>query len=285
MNLGRRSLLSLAGLSAATACAPVPHRPQRPRGARAAPGHPVIRTETVRSVHRGLDLPMLVAHPAGVDTERLPIVLYLHGRDAMNPVPIPYGTLDAVQREHAAGNIPPFGLIAVDGGYNAYWNDGSANGDLMRMLLEEVPGWLRERGLADEEGLPFACAGLSTGGFGALNYAIERAARGRPPAAVAALAPALPVSWNVMSTKNAFATEHDWLAADPLQRLAGLGDVPVGVWIGDADQYRPGAERLVQEYPNTPVYSVLPGGHDGSVFDVVGADMLGFLAEGAPIAS
>lgn len=285
MALGRRGLLAAMGLLAASACAPArPHASPRPRPP--APGGTVIRTETVRSVHRGADIPMLIAHPAGLDsTEGLPMVLYLHGRDAMNPVPIPYETLDALHREHAAGNLPPFGLVAVDGGYNAYWNDGSSNGDLMSMLLDEVPAWLHARGLGDEEGLPFACAGLSTGGFGVLNYAIERVARGRPPAAVAALAPALPLTWDVMSTKNAFDTAEEWRAADPLGRLAGLGDVPVGVWIGDADTFRPGVEQLVQQYPNTPVHRVLPGGHDGSVFDVVGADMLGFLAEGAPVES
>ncbi|QUH06102.1 hypothetical protein HUO13_19395 [Saccharopolyspora erythraea] len=246
---------------------------------------PAITYEQVRSEHRQTDVRLYTAHPSGLErTEGLPAVLYLHGRDGIDPTPIPYDTLAALEREYRDGAVPAFAFVVVDGGYNPYWTDGSANGDLSSMLTDELPRWLRERGLGDDEGRPFAVAGISTGGFGALNYAIARHAAGNPVSAVAELAPALPVTWEHMSEKGAFGSEEQWRQADPLAHLDQLGDVPVGVWVGDADPFLPGAERLVAEHTNTPVASVLPGGHDGSVFDVVGADMVRFLADHVPAA-
>ncbi|MEU6132185.1 alpha/beta hydrolase-fold protein [Saccharopolyspora sp. NPDC047091] len=292
VKLGRRSLLSLMGVTAvgatAAACgrsnpgvatAEAPLRRPMPRTP-AATG-PVLRVDTERSYYRDADVQLMFAFPNGLEaTENLPIVLYLHGRDGMSPTPIPYETLSKLETEYAAGAIPPFGLLAVDGGFNSYWNDGSANGDLLSMLLEEVPAWLRSRHLGDRDGLPFAVAGISTGGFGALNYAAERTQVGLPVEAAALLAPALPVTWELMNEKGVFASEQEWHDHDPLRHTDLLGDIPVGVWVGDVDLYREGAEELAAEYPNTPVLSVLPGGHDGSVFDVVGSDMLRFLATG-----
>lgn len=295
MKFGRRSLLSAAGMivagSVAACSAPQPNRPPQPQPLPRPPmppvashsGPPLVNVETVYSEHRGADTSLMIAHPNGLqDTANLPMALFLHGRDAMNPSPIPWGVLDALQPEFDAGNIPPFGLVAVDGGFNSYWNDGSANGDLMSMLLQEVPGWLRERGLAGQDGLPFACGGVSTGGFGALNYAAERNMAGSPLAAVATIAPALPVTWQHMQEKGVFASEQEWIETDPLRRVDELGDVPVGIWIGEFDVFREGTDQLAQLYPNTPVYSVVPGGHEGPVFDSVGVDAVGFLAGGFP---
>lgn len=290
---GRRGVLAAAwwaGLGAVTACGP--NGPSTPPSSRtpspeaeaeqavAADGMPIIRTDHVRSRHRGTDVRLLTAIPSDADAENLPMVLYLHGRDGMDPTPIPYDTLAALEREHRGGAIPAFGFVAVDGGYNPYWYDGSPNGDLSSMLLHEIPHWLAERGFGHDEGLPFACAGISTGGFGAARYAIERTRAGAPVFAAGLLAPALAVTWDQMREKNAFSSEQQWRAADPLQHLSDLGDVSVGAWVGDADAFKDGTTRLVEEHENTPVFSVLPGAHDAAVFDVVGTDMVRFLGTG-----
>lgn len=244
---------------------------------------PVIRTEYVYSEHRRAPVQLYLAYPDGLEsTADLPMVLYLHGRDGVWPTPIPYDTLASLERLYREGSIPAFGFAVVDGGYNPYWNDGSANGDLAALLHGELPRWLQERGMGDAGGRPFAVAGISTGGFGALNYAADRNLAGHPVAAVAALAPALQVSWESMREKETFATEEDWSAVDPLRRLGDLGDVPLGVWTGDEDPFLEGINRLVDEYPNTPVVSVLPGGHDPSVFEVVGLDFVTFLSDALP---
>ncbi|GAA0515882.1 S-formylglutathione hydrolase FrmB [Saccharopolyspora erythraea NRRL 2338] len=293
--LGRRYRSVRAALAAVallpallvSGCVPAPRAapPGRQEAPTASAPMPAIIYEQVRSEHRQTDVRLYTAHPSGLErTKGLPVVLYLHGRDGIDPTPIPYDTLAALEREYRDGAIPAFAFVVVDGGYNAYWTDGSANGDLSSMLTEELPRWLRERGLGDDEGRPFAVAGISTGGFGALNYAIARQAAGNPVSAVAELAPALPVTWEHMSEKGVFGSEEQWRHADPLAHLDKLGDVPVGVWVGDTDPFLPGAERLVAEHTDIPVASVLPGGHDGSVFDVVGADMVRFLADHVPAA-
>lgn len=242
---------------------------------------PVLRSEFVFSEYRRTNLQLLVAYPSGLGTTQgLPMVGYLHGKDGVAPTPIPFGTLAALEREHREGRIPPFGFVALDGGYNAYWTNGSANGDVLSMLTGELPRWLVERGLGGPDGQPFACGGISTGAFGALNYAIERQRSGPPLTGVAALAPALPVTWPHMREKGVFATEAQWRAADPLRRLDELGDVPLGVWVGQHDPFLVGAERLAKEHRNTPVFEVLPGGHDPSVFDTTGTSIVHFLARG-----
>lgn len=244
---------------------------------------PIIQTEYVHSENRGADVQLYTAYPSGVqDTENLPVVLYLHGRDGMEPTPMPEDILESLERQHEEGKIPDFGFVAVDGGFNSYWNDGAKNGDLSSMIQDELPGWLKERGLGDQNGLPFAVSGISAGGFGALNYAADRNVRGEPVSAVAELAPALPVTWEHMREKNVFDTEQEWIKNDPLRRLGDLGNTPVGLWVGDQDPFLDGARQLADEHPNTPVNSVLPGGHDGSVFDVVGDDQIEFLSEHVP---
>lgn len=291
--MGRRRLLALAaaGLAAAGCSAWHDEDPRRARpipepdsGAEpiAGPDMPAIRSEFVFSACRRSSVELITAYPSGVaSTQNLPMVLYLHGRDGVRPTPIPFETLAALENEYRAGAIPPFGFVSVDGGYNAYWLDGSANGDLLTMLDEELPRWLRERGLSGADGMPYACAGISTGGFGALNYAIGRTLAGAPVSSVAALAPAMLVDWEDMQDRGAFATEQEWRQADPLYRLDALGDVPLGLWVGEDDPFLPGTERLAEQHGNTPVFTVVPGGgHEPAVFEAVGTDMVRFLADG-----
>lgn len=244
---------------------------------------PIIQTEYVHSDSRDADVQLYTAYPSDIeDTEDLPVVLYLHGRDGMDPTPMPYDILESLERKHRAGEIPDFGFVAVDGGYNSYWNDGAENGDLSSMIQDELPGWLQERGLGDRDGLPFAVSGISAGGFGALNYAADRNVAGKPVSAVAELAPAVPVTWEHMQEKGVFSSAQEWAEHDPLRRLGDLGNTPVGLWIGEEDPFLDGATQLAEQHPNTPVTEILPGGHDGSVFDVVGDDQIDFLAEHAP---
>lgn len=222
-------------------------------------------------------------YPSGVRTlGGLPLVLYLHGRAGMQPDAMPGDTGTALEAEYRAGTTPAFGVVSVEGGYNAYWFDGSANGDLLSMLLDELPNWLRERGYGHGGGHPFAIGGISSGGFGALHYAIERSRRGIPVEGVGVLAPALTTNWQHAEEREAFADEEQWNRVDPLKHIDDLGGVPLGVWVGDVDPFREGTEQLARDYPNTRVFSVLPGGHEGKVFDAVGTDMVHYFANLVP---
>ena len=290
--VGRRGLLAYAGLTALGAMAAgcgsngsSSAASQKAPRARPAAGRDtaVTRIEYAYSECRQTTVQLFFAYPSGVqDTQGLPVVLYLHGRDGVRPTPVPFGTLAALEKAYSGGRIPQFAFVGVDGGFNPYWQDGSANGDLLSMLTEEVPGWLRSRGFGDEQGLPFAAGGLSTGGFGALNYAIERERAGLPLSGLSLLSPALPVTWEHMREKGAFATEQQWQQYDPVQRVGELGDVPMGVWIGEADYFLEGTQRLVAEHPNTPIFETVPGGHEPAVFDSVGDGTVDFLGGTVP---
>ncbi|GAB3277927.1 alpha/beta hydrolase-fold protein [Parasphingorhabdus pacifica] len=245
---------------------------------------PDVNVEVVFSRYRATSVQLMTAVPTGVrGVEDLPLVLYMHGRDGMHPTPVPHDTLAALERGHRSGKIPPFGFVVAEAGYNPYYFDGSLNGDLLSMFMEEVPGWLRERGFTHNKGVPTACAGISTGGFGTLRYAIERSRVDDPVSAVAVLAPALLANWEDVREKNAFSSEEQWRENDPLQHIDDLGgEVPIGAWIGDADGFREGLDQLLAAHENTPVLEVLPGGHEPAVFDVVGPGMVDFLATGIP---
>lgn len=293
--VGRRRLLTYAGLTALGAAAagcgssssasgPSQTRPRARPVSRQESA--VTRIEQVYSEHRRTMVDLFFAYPSGVETTQgLPVVLYLHGRDGLQPTPVPFGTLEALEEVYSRGTVPPFGFVGVDGGFNPYWHDGSANGDLLSMLTDEVPGWLRSRGLGDEQGLPFAAGGLSTGGFGALNYTIERERGGAPVSALSLLSPALPTTWEQMREKGAFATEQQWQQYDPLQRVGELGDVPLGVWIGESDYFIEGTKQLVDQHSNTPVFETVPGGHEPAVFDSVGDGTIEFLGSSVPRSS
>ncbi|WP_187351892.1 alpha/beta hydrolase-fold protein [Allosaccharopolyspora coralli] len=246
---------------------------------------PTTITELVYSEFRQASVGLTVTYPSGVtNTENLPMVLSLHGRDGPVPTATPFGTLAAMESEYQAGTIPAFGFVSVDGGYNAYWNNGSLNGELMSMIQDEIPRWLLERGLGEAgTGLPYACVGLSTGGFGAACYAIERNRRGIPLEAVGLLAPALMTDWKEVEVRQAFPSEQVWRSHDPLLRLDELGDVPVAVWIGDKDHFFDGTMQLVAGHENTPVVTILPGAHDGSVFDATGLEAVHFLSRDKPV--
>ncbi|MQA60904.1 MAG: hypothetical protein GEU86_05295 [Actinophytocola sp.] len=151
----------------------------------------------------------------------------------------------------------------------------------MAMLLEELPRWLRDRGLAGDDGLPFACAGVSMGAFGSLLYARRRVERHEPLAAVAAIAPALITSWRVMRTRNVFSSRQAWAAVDPLRHPESVRDVRLGVWCGTEDPFIAGARKFIK-LTDPEVAYLAPGGHDGTFITAVAADVVRFLGAIAP---
>ena len=118
------------------------------------------------------------------------------------------------------------------------------------MLLEELPGWLRERGLAtrpapgDLPGEPALVTGISMGGAGAFVYARERMRLRRPVRAVSAVSPGLFTDWRVAS-RRPFAGRRDWEAHDPLRFFPELAGVPTGVWCGDRDPFVDATRRYI----------------------------------------
>ena len=241
----RRFLLGGAGVAAAggVGYAVMPHRWKGRLGLLSQPdpfipdaAEGVVRLETVRSAARGRDVNLFTAVPQGHgDGAGLPVVVVLHGASATAADFQAFGLgrfLTAAVNE----GTDPFVLAGADGGVLRW--EPSGTDDPQRMVLEEMPVWLRQRGFdADRRAL----WGWSMGGYGALRIAeIEPAWA----AAVVAFSPAV--------------TEGDAV----FQEADALASVPLGIWCGTDDQLLKDIQSLVAVLPEPPeIESYSSGGH------------------------
>ncbi|ROP37935.1 alpha/beta hydrolase [Saccharothrix texasensis] len=233
----------------------------------------VVTVERVHSHYRGCDVDLLTMTPVGVPAENLPMSLLLHGRYGTARKASPGGMAEVLVAAVSRGQVPPFGFVAVDGG-DHYWHENVPGDDPMAMLLEEVPRWLAERGY----GAPFACTGVSMGGFGALVYGRRRHERREPAKAIAVIAPALLTDWAEMAERNAFTGPDQWASLDPLKNVDKLGATPVGVWAGDRDRFITGTRQFIAT-AKPAVASVTPGDHNDTLYRKVVPDVIRFLGK------
>ncbi|NIH84755.1 S-formylglutathione hydrolase FrmB [Amycolatopsis granulosa] len=242
----------------------------------------VAKVERVWSRYRNRMVDLVMLLPSKSPPPNLPMSLLLHGLHGRARTAAPTGTLAELASQVARKRIPPYGFVAVDGG-DSYWHENVPGDDPMGMLLEEVPQWLRERGLGGADGLPFACTGMSMGGFGTLLYARRRAERREPAGALALLAPALILSWPEMSKRNAFHDETDWASMDPLKHLDATAGTPTAVWCGTEDSFVAGARRFIAATKPEIGYTA-KGKHGDSFNRTVVPSMISFLGRHHPMA-
>ncbi|MDQ0376436.1 S-formylglutathione hydrolase FrmB [Amycolatopsis thermophila] len=241
--------LGIAGFAAGTATGVLPFSEAVQRVLGVTSSSPatqlgVAKVERAWSRYRNRMVDLVMLLPSKAPPRNLPMSLLLHGLHGRARTAAPTGTLAELASQVARKRIRPYGFVAVDGGDN-YWHENVPGDDPMGMLLEEVPQWLRERGLGGVDGLPFACTGMSMGGFGSLLYARRRAERRQPVGALALLAPALILSWAEMSKRGAFHDEADWASMDPLKNLQATAGIPTAVWCGTEDSFISGARRFI----------------------------------------
>lgn len=246
----------------------------------AGSAEPRIRTERVHSAARGREVDLVTILPDQLSARNLPVCLFLHGLRGKARQAAPTGLAKTLAKGVADGTLPPFAFVAVDGGDN-YWHENHVGDNPMAMLLDEVPAWLRTRGLGDTTGTPFACAGVSMGGFGALLYARRRQERAQPVSAVAAISPGLLMSWREMSTRRAFKSNTEWAALDPLRNVEKIDRAPVGIWCGTEDHFIEGARKFMRLAKPEVAYTG-PGGHGDSFYRKVVPDVLSFLGKYTP---
>jgi S-formylglutathione hydrolase FrmB len=243
-------LLTLAGCSSAAPPLPAPTVTD------SVPNRPV-NVERVWSAARGREVTLAVMRPKAGE---LPVCVMLHGRGGDANMPIQLGVPDL---------LTSFAMVSLDGG-DSYWVPRDAADDPQRMLTEELPGWLSERGLAPE---PFGAFGISMGAYGALNYA-----RSMPGLTVAAVSPALFGSWPEAESRNAFADESSWAATDPLRYPPR--DARLGVWCGTEDPFIDAARRFV-EVAGPEVAALEPGAHDSDYWRRELPEIIAYLGERA----
>lgn len=262
--------------------APPPQRiPDPPR--RPLPTDAVATVDWVESPARGRRVRVVTVVPPGADLARLPVCVALHGLRGNATWFSEAGNRGLLGDAWARG-VPPFVLVGVDGGDN-YWHPYRSGDDPRAMLLDELPVWLRDRGLAvapapgDLPGDPAVVTGISMGGAGALIYARERVRRRRPVRAVAVVSPGLFTDWRV-ARRRPFAGRADWEDNDPLRFFPEIAGVPTGVWCGDRDPFVDAVRRFIA-LARPEVGAIGAGRHDGVYYARVLPDVISFLGRHA----
>ena len=184
-----------------------------------------VRLERVSSQAMG-ELDLFTAIPGGYgDGAGLPVVVVLHGSSATAAQLRGFGLGRFVTAAVEAGT-PPFVLAGTDDGPGGWLPSGDI--DPPRMLRDELPDWLAQRGYDAERR---ALWGWSRGGYGALRFVAEEPDWA---SALALFSPAIG-------------------ADDPvLSDLGALAELPWGLWCGEWDPFRDGALALADAAPVAP---------------------------------
>ncbi|MFL6140345.1 MAG: alpha/beta hydrolase [Labedaea sp.] len=230
-----------------------------------------VTTEQVHSPARNTTVQLVTIRPRGFEG-KLQVCLALHGRGATAQVYLDLGVpamLDAV----VAAGVPPFAVVAMDGGSDSYWVAKDKSDDPQRMLTEDLPTWLGNRGFAT---LPFAALGISMGSYGALNYA-----RNPGLSSVAAISSALFESWTDAKSRNVFADEATWEATEPLRHIDEIRPVQLGVWCGLSDPFINQSRQLVDR-ARPRIAAIGTGAHDDAYWRRVLPEALRFVGETLP---
>jgi pimeloyl-ACP methyl ester carboxylesterase len=225
------------------------------------PPHPVPQGEAgevvkdrFTSAALGQEVRYAVAYPAAVVRD-LPVLVELHGRGGDYRAAFEHHHLDAFLADQVRQGLPPFAVVAVDGGDHSYYHPRADGTDAQRMVLEELLPRLAARGLRTDR---FAVGGWSMGGYGALLLA-EKLGSVRVAACVVD-APAIVRRWQD-SAQGAFDSPADFERHDVLGMSSRLSGIPTRVTCGTSDPFIGGVRELVRRAPQVQ-HLLGPGGHD-----------------------
>jgi S-formylglutathione hydrolase FrmB len=232
--------------------------------------------ERVHSALLDRDLEQVVVLPKGFSkTDRRGLLVLLHGRGDSPAGRVTTALLTALA---AAGPRAPVVLIA-HGGEASYYHD-RADGPWVSYLSEElIPATVSRFRL---DGSRIAYAGISMGGFGALELVRQS---GERQCGVAAMAPAL---WDAAAKTpaGAFDDPDDFAAHDVLGAVSddpsALHGTPVLLMVGEDDPFREATAALADALEHGPTrveHVVAPGGHDGAFWEGHTDEVVAWLSE------
>jgi pimeloyl-ACP methyl ester carboxylesterase len=138
-----------------------PHPPLEPAPAPAA-APTMVTGSFVSAARGGVATNWAIARPPG-QTKLLRPVIALHGKGSSAATVMEGGVEQGLAQAVAAG-LPPFAVVAVDGG-GSYWHKRASGEDSGAMVLNELIPMLNGQGL-DTSRVGFL--GWSMGGYGAL---------------------------------------------------------------------------------------------------------------------
>jgi pimeloyl-ACP methyl ester carboxylesterase len=267
-DITRRSVLRLgAGAVGAAALGTSVRNPF----ASAAPTAPTMVTGTFISAARGgIPTNWAIARPPGQAAPLRPVIA-LHGKGS-NAASVMAGGVEGGLAQAVAAGLPPFAVVAVDGG-GSYWHRRASGEDAGAMVTDELIPMLAEQGL-DTSRVGFL--GWSMGGYGALLLG-ARLGQVRT-AAICAVSPALWLSAGA-AAPGAFDGADDF-AANSVWGLPALGSIPLRIDCGTSDPFYAATQEFIAQLPTPPAGGFSPGGHDAGYWT---AQLPGEIAWTAPL--
>ncbi|WP_373140110.1 alpha/beta hydrolase-fold protein [Mycobacterium marinum] len=233
----------------------VPLAPARPLDppppAQAAPT--MTTGSFVSAARGGITTNWAIARPPG-QTQPLRPVIALHGKGSDAATVMAGGVEQGLAQAVNAG-LPPFAVVAVDGG-GSYWHKRASGEDSGAMVLDELIPMLDSQRLDTAR---VAFLGWSMGGYGALLLG------GRlGPARTAAICAVSPALWTSAgaAAPGAFDGAADY-AANSVWGMPALGSIPIRVDCGDSDPFYSATKQFIAQLPNPPAGGFSPGGHNG----------------------
>jgi S-formylglutathione hydrolase FrmB len=231
--------------------APAANTPLEP--APSAEPAPTMTTGSFVSAARGgASTNWAIARPPG-QTKALRPVIALHGKGSDASTVMAGGVEQGLAQAVNAG-LPPFAVVAVDGG-GGYWHKRASGEDAGAMVLNELIPMLDSQRLDTSR---VAFLGWSMGGYGALLLG-GRLGPART-AAICAVSPALWLSSGA-AAPGAFDGPDDF-AANSVFGMPTLASIPIRVDCGDGDPFYGATKQFIAQLLNPPAGGFSPGGHN-----------------------
>jgi S-formylglutathione hydrolase FrmB len=229
--------------------APAPPLEPAPAG-QAAPT--MVTGSFVSAARGGISTNWAIARPPG-QTKPLRPVIALHGKGS-DAASVMAGGVEQGLAQAVNAGLPPFAVVAVDGG-GSYWHKRASGEDAGAMVLGELIPMLDKQNLDTSR---VAFLGWSMGGYGALLLG-GRLGPART-AAICAVSPALWLSSGA-AAPGAFDGPDDF-AANSVFGMPALASIPIRVDCGDSDPFYDATKQFIAQLPNPPAGGFSPGGHN-----------------------
>lgn len=229
-----------------------PLAPPAPLEPAATPAPTYVTGSFVSAARGGVTTNWAIARPPG-QTTPLRTVIALHGKGSDASTVMAGGVEQGLAQAVAAG-LPPFAVVAVDGG-GGYWHQRASGEDSGAMVLDELIPMLSEQGL-DTSRVGFL--GWSMGGYGALLLGARLG-----PARTAAICAVSPALWTSSgaTAPGAFDGSADY-EANSVWGLPALASIPIRIDCGNSDPFAAATRQYIAQLPNPPAGGFSPGGHD-----------------------